>query len=98
MILKNNFLLSDAVQTLEFLVVATMTILCCPGDHRMSTFGCAQTTAFQKSQKIIVNLKYLINSTSFSFQTWSVSSFVFVFFDEKGMRKEMPLQELMILT
>ena len=29
MILKNNFLVSDAVQTLEFLVVATMTVLCC---------------------------------------------------------------------
>ena len=55
----------------------------CPGDHHMSTFGCAQTTAFQKSQKINVNLKYLINSTGFSFRTWSVSSFVFVLFDEK---------------
>ena len=55
----------------------------CPGDHHMSTFGCARTTAFQKSQKINVNLKYLINSTGFSFRTWSVSSFVFVLFDEK---------------
>ena len=29
MILKHNFLLSDAVQTLEFLVVTMMTVLCC---------------------------------------------------------------------
>ena len=64
----------------------------------MSTFGCACTTAFQKSQKINVNLKYLINSTGFSFQTWSVSSFVFVLFDEKGMRKEMPLQEVILTS
>ena len=70
----------------------------CPGDHRMSTFGCVQTTVFQKSQKINVNLKSLINSTGFSFQTWSVSSFVFVLFDEKAMRKEMPLQEVILTS
>ena len=70
----------------------------CPGDHCRSTFGCARTTAFQKSQKINVNLKYLINSTSVSFQTWSVSSFVFVLFHEKGMRKEMPLEEVILTS
>ena len=72
----------------------------CPGDHRMSTFGCAGTTAFQKSQKININLKYLFNSTGFSFQTWSVSSFVgvFVLSDEKGMRKEMSLQEVVLTS
>ena len=68
----------------------------CPGDHCMSTFGCARTIAFQKSQKINVKLKYLVNSTGFSFQTWSVASFVFVLFDEKGMGKEMPLQEVIL--
>ena len=70
----------------------------CPGDRRMSTFGCARTTAFHKSQKINVNLKYLINSTGFSFQIWSVSHFVFVLFDEKGKRKEMPLQEVILTS
>ena len=68
----------------------------CPCDHRMSTFGCTQNTGFKKTHKNNDNLKYLINSTCFPFLIWYVSSFVFVLFDDQGMRKEMPLQEVIL--
>ena len=70
----------------------------CPCDHRMSTFGCAQNTGFQKPPKTNENLKYLIISTGFSFLISYVSSFVFVLFDDQGMRKEMPLQEVILTS
>ena len=70
----------------------------CPCNHRMSTFGCAQNTGFEKTQKNNDNLKYLINSTSFPFLIWYISSFVFVLIDEQGTRKEMPLQEVILTS
>ena len=70
----------------------------CPCNHRMSTFGCARNTGLKKTQKSNENLKYLINSTSFSFLIWYVSSFVFVLFDDQGTRKEMPLQEVILTS
>ena len=44
----------------------------------------------------MIIVKYLINSTSFPFIIWYVSSFVFVLFDVQGTRKEMPLQEVIL--
>ena len=70
----------------------------CPCDHRMSTFGCARNTGFEKTQKNNDILKYLINSTDFPFLIWYVSSFVFVLLDERGTRKEMPLQEVILTS
>ena len=53
---------------------------------------------FRKKQKNNDNLKYLINSTGFPFLIWYISSFVFVLLDEQGMRKEMPLQEVILTS
>ena len=68
----------------------------CPCNHCMSTFGCTQNTGFKKTPKHNDNLKYLINSTGFSFLLWYISSFVFVLFDDQGTRKEISLQEVIL--
>ena len=74
MILKNNFLLSDAVQTLEFLVVATMTVLCCVATfslffslftanvERNTQVRCNYTTP-HKTQMIDTTINLLVNRT-----------------------------------
>ena len=75
MILKNNFLLSDAVQTLEFLVVATMTILCCSATFSLFslslfTANVGQNTQVRrnyttphKTQMIDTTINLLVNRT-----------------------------------
>ena len=71
MILKNNFLLSDAVQTLEFLVVMTMTILCCVATFSLfslfranvgqNTQVCRNYTTPHKTQMIDTTINLLVN-------------------------------------
>ena len=72
MILKNNFLLSDAVQTLEFLVVAMMTVLCCIATFSLffslftanvgqNTQVCRNYATPHKTQMIDTTINLLVN-------------------------------------
>ena len=77
MILKNNFLVSDAVQTLEFLVVATMTVLCCgatffsffshfTANVERNTQVRRNYTTPHKTQMIDTTINLLVNRTEYT--------------------------------